>query len=79
SFDNLGNVTFGIAEHVTIPGAKYDPDIGIFGMDVAITLKRPGYRVMWRRRKRSRIPLRHRVTKEEAMEFLRSNFNVKIV
>ncbi|MEM4138285.1 MAG: 50S ribosomal protein L5, partial [Sulfolobaceae archaeon] len=79
SFDNFGNVTFGIAEHVTIPGAKYDPDIGIFGMDVAITLKRPGYRVMWRRRKRSRIPLRHRVTKEEAMEFLRSNFNVKIV
>jgi len=79
SFDNIGNVSFGIKEHVMIPGARYDPDIGIFGMDVAITLRRPGYRVMYRRRKRSRVPLRHRVTKEEAMEFLKNNFNVKIV
>jgi large subunit ribosomal protein L5 len=79
SFDSYGNITFGITEHVMIPGAKYDPEVGIFGMDVAITLKRPGYRVMLRRRKRASIPKRHRVTKEEAIEFLKSYFNVKII
>jgi large subunit ribosomal protein L5 len=79
SFDDYGNVAFGISEHVLIPGTKYDPEVGIFGMDVAITLRRPGYRVMLRKRKRSRIPRRHRVTKEEAMEFLKKNFNVTIV
>jgi large subunit ribosomal protein L5 len=79
SFDDYGNVAFGISEHVLIPGTKYDPEVGIFGMDVAITLRRPGYRVMLRKRKRSRIPKRHRVTKEEAMEFLKKNFNVTIV
>jgi len=79
SFDDYGNVGFGIPEHVLIPGTRYDPEIGIFGMDVVITLIRPGYRVMRRRRKSARIPKRHRVTKEEAMEFLKQNFNVTIV
>ncbi|MDT7860819.1 MAG: 50S ribosomal protein L5 [Saccharolobus sp.] len=79
SFDNNGNVSFGIAEHVILPGARYDPDVGIFGMDIAITLERSGYRVARRRRKRAKIPKRHRVTKEEVMEFLKQNFNVQIV
>lgn len=79
SFDNNGNVSFGIAEHVILPGARYDPDVGIFGMDIAITLERPGYRVARRRRKRAKIPKRHRVTKEEAIEFLKQNFNVQVV
>ena len=79
SFDDYGNVSFGISEHVILPGARYDPEIGIFGMDIAITLERPGYRVARRRRKESKIPKRHRVTKEEAIDFLRRNFNVQIV
>ncbi len=29
SFDNFGNVSFGILEHIDIPGIKYDPKIGI--------------------------------------------------
>jgi large subunit ribosomal protein L5 len=79
SFDDYGNVGFGITEHVLIPGTRYDPEVGIFGMDVVITLIRPGYRVMRRRRKYTRIPKRHRVTKEEAMEFLKQSFNVAII
>jgi large subunit ribosomal protein L5 len=79
SFDDYGNVGFGITEHVLIPGTRYDPEVGIFGMDVVITLIRPGYRVMRRRRKYTRIPKRHRVTKEEATEFLKQNFNVTII
>ena len=30
SFDNEGNVSFGIKEHIDIPDVKYDPTIGIF-------------------------------------------------
>jgi len=45
SFDNFGNVSFGIREHIDIPGIRYNPEIGIWGMDVAIVLERPGYRV----------------------------------
>ena len=29
SFDNFGNYSFGINEHIDIPGVKYDPKIGI--------------------------------------------------
>lgn len=80
SFDEFGNVSFGIREHIMIPGVKYDPEIGIFGMDVAITIERPGYRVLRRKRCRKKhIPRRHRVTKEEAMVLLHQMFGVDIV
>ncbi len=79
SFDNMGNVSFGIAEHVVIPGTRYDPEVGIFGMDIAITLEKPGYRVQRRKRMKSRIGPKQRVTKEEAMNFLRETFGVTII
>ena len=79
SFDEYGNVGFGIKEHIMFPDIKYDPEIGIFGMDVVVAIERPGYRVMRRRRARSGIPLRHRVKKEEAMAFLAKEFGVTII
>lgn len=77
-FDEFGNVAFGIKEHILIPGVRYDPEIGVFGMDVVVTVERPGYRVARRRRARSRIPRRHRVTKEESMVLLHEMFGVVI-
>ncbi len=79
SFDSRGNVSFGIKEHIDIPGMKYDPEIGIFGMDVSVTLERPGYRVARRRRARSSIGKRHLVTREEAINFFRTQLNVEVV
>lgn len=79
SFDDLGNVCFGIEEHIRIPGVKYDPEVGIFGMDVCITIERPGYRVMRRRRIKRSIPRRHRISKLEAMVLLKRLFGVEIV
>ncbi|MCX8184275.1 MAG: 50S ribosomal protein L5 [Sulfolobales archaeon] len=79
SFDDYGNVSFGIKEHIMLPGAKYDPDIGIFGMDVIVKLERPGYRVMRRRRCRSTIPRRHRVSRDEAAIFFINKLGVKVV
>jgi len=79
SIDKFGNFAFGIREHILIPGVKYDPKIGIYGFDVIVSMERPGYRVARRRIKRSRIPLRHRVTPEETVEFLEKVLNVKVV
>ncbi|MCD6408930.1 MAG: 50S ribosomal protein L5 [Candidatus Verstraetearchaeota archaeon] len=77
-FDEHGNFSFGIAEHIQLPGTKYDPSLGIFGMDVCVTLERPGYRVMRRRRRRSKVGFSHRVTCEEAIEFISKTFGVKV-
>ncbi|MEM2024840.1 MAG: 50S ribosomal protein L5 [Desulfurococcaceae archaeon] len=79
SFDELGNVCFGIEEHIRIPQVKYDPEVGIFGMDVCITIERPGYRVARRRVRRANIPRRHRVSRLEAMVLLKRLFGVEIV
>jgi len=62
SFDNNGNISFGIHEHIDIPGTKYNPDIGIFGMDVCAALTRPGYRIS-KRRNPSKIGKNHKITK----------------
>ncbi len=79
SFDEYGNVSFGIREHIMLPGVKYDPEIGIFGMDVTVKLERPGYRVMRRRKRRSTVPRRHRVSKEEAAVLLKTKLGVEVI
>lgn len=77
AFDAQGNVSFGVKEHIQIPGVKYDPDIGIYGMDVCITLQRKGFRVM-RKRNPSKISESHKITPEESQKWLEENFNVKV-
>jgi large subunit ribosomal protein L5 len=79
SFDGRGNFSFGIKEHIDIPGISYDPAIGLFGMDVCVSLCRPGYRVKWRRRAPRRIPRSHRISKEEAIGFITGKFGVKVM
>ncbi len=79
SFDENGSVSFGIKEHIDIPGVKYKPELGIFGMNVSVFITRPGYRVMYRRRAPSKVGHKHRVKREEAIEFMRSNFGVEVV
>jgi large subunit ribosomal protein L5 len=51
----------------------------MFGMDVCVTVKRPGYRVMYRKIKRSKVPMRHRTNREEVIKFLKEKFGVKII
>ena len=73
SFSNTGCFGFGIEEHIDL-GMKYDPYTGIFGMDFFVVLKRPGYRVAQRKHKRGRIGNSHQVTKEEAVEWFKTNY-----
>lgn len=79
SFDNYGNFSFGIDEHIKIPGMKYDPSIGIFGMDVCVRLVRPGMRVKTRKKNKSAIPKSHYVSKKESMYYMKTIFNIEIV
>jgi len=79
SFDKFGNVSFGIKEHIEIPGVKYIPELGIYGMDVSVSIERPGYRVKRRRVKRSKVGRSHMVSREEAIAFLKNEFDVQVV
>ncbi|BAB59484.1 ribosomal protein large subunit L11 [Thermoplasma volcanium GSS1] len=80
SFDKHGNAYFGISDYTDFKGMKYDPDIGIFGMDVAIVLKRRGgYRIEKRKIGKKTIPSSIRIKKDEAVEFLEKNFKVSVV
>src|SRR3989344_1330891 len=78
NFDGEGNISFGINEYIDIPGVKYDPDIGIMGLQVCITLKRNGFRIKRRAIKQCAIPQKHRIKKEDAIDFLKNIFNLKI-
>ncbi|MBS7656806.1 MAG: 50S ribosomal protein L5 [Candidatus Bathyarchaeia archaeon] len=78
SFDKQGNFSFGIKEHIDIPGTKYSPDLGIIGMDVSVTLERPGYRVKHRHRANSKVGSQHLLTTDEAVSFLKDTLGVEI-
>jgi large subunit ribosomal protein L5 len=79
SFDNQGNFSFGVPDHTLFEGQKYDPNIGIFGMDICVTVENPGYRIKHRRIDRRKIPQRHQLTKEATMQFITEAFNVEVV
>ena len=79
AFGEEGHLAFGIPDHTLFKSQKYDPKIGIFGMDICITMKKDGYRIKRRRIATRKIPHRHRVKKEESMRFFTETFNVEVV
>jgi len=78
SFDKNGNLSFGIPEYLEIPDMEYIPEVGIIGLEVAVTLERPGYRVKKRSYLRRSIPERHTITKDEGVKFMKEKFNIII-
>ncbi|MFQ5831146.1 MAG: 50S ribosomal protein L5 [Candidatus Thorarchaeota archaeon] len=79
NWDEDGNFAFGIGEHINIPDVKYDPQLGIQGMNITVCVERPGFRVKRRRRRRTRVPYRHRITPEESMVFIKNKFGIEIL
>lgn len=78
SFDEYGNFAFGIKEHIDLPGTRYNPNLGIVGMDVIVTLERPGYRVKNRKRARSKVGSSHKVSRDEGIEYIKEKFGIKV-
>jgi len=79
SFDNQGNFSFGVPDHTLFEGQKYDPNIGIFGMDICVTVENPGFRIKHRRIDQRKIPQRHQLTKDATIQFITEVFNVEVV
>ncbi|MCX8194627.1 MAG: 50S ribosomal protein L5 [Candidatus Micrarchaeota archaeon] len=79
SFDKEGNFSFGVPEYIEFPGAKYDPQIGMLGFDVCVTLRRRGFRVGKRRRAKAKIGRAHRLTKKDGIEFAKRVFQINVV
>ncbi|KUE74162.1 50S ribosomal protein L5 [Candidatus Methanomethylophilus sp. 1R26] len=80
SFDKEGNMSFGISDYTDFDGMKYDPEIGIFGMDVNVVIRRKGgERVERRALLRKSIPKEHRVGRDEAIQFMKDKYNVQVI
>jgi large subunit ribosomal protein L5 len=76
SIDADGNFSFGIRDYTDFTGMKYDPAIGIFGLDVSVEVGRPGWRVRDRRIRPAALPAHARVSSEETRKFLVEQFSV---
>merc|ERR1712209_167613 len=74
NFSATGNFGFGIQEHIDL-GIKYDPSIGIYGMDFYIVLARPGFNINQRRRRKSSIGHKHKITKDESMKWFQQKYD----
>merc|ERR1712195_8144 len=74
NFSETGNFGFGISEHIDL-GIKYDPAIGIYGMDFYVVMGRPGARVARRKRCKSRVGFTHRVRKEDSQAWFKQRFD----
>ena len=77
-FDDTGNLSFGVEDHTDFPSQEYDPNTGIYGLDVTTTIVRPGHRVSKRDKATASIPQNHRMTAEDAAAFLETNFDVEV-
>lgn len=75
NFSDTGNFGFGIQEHIDL-GIKYDPTIGIYGLDFYVVLGRPGFNVAHRRHKKGTIGCNHRLSKEEAIKWFQQKVSI---
>lgn len=70
--------TFGVPEYIEIPGAKYNPEIGIIGLQASVTLQRAGYSITKRFVKKTKIGNKSKITTEETIAFIKEKFNVEV-
>jgi large subunit ribosomal protein L5 len=79
SIDRNGNFSFGIADYTDFSGMKYDPQIGIHGMDVSVEMGRAGFRIRQRRVQSRPLPKELRSTREETRAFLTQSLGVTLL
>lgn len=68
--------SFGIKEYIQVPSIPYQREIGIIGFDVSVAFTRPGARVAKKKIKAGKIPRRHRLTKQEIINYAKENFKI---
>src|SRR5437879_9589218 len=78
SFDDYGNFSFGIKEHIEIPGTRYVPELGILGATIHVPLGRAGYRIRSRAIRPAKMGRNHYVSREDAVKFMQNNFGTNV-
>ena len=56
-------------------GIKYDPSIGIYGMDFYVVLGRAGFDIGKRKHKKARMGASHKITKDEAIKWFQQTYD----
>jgi len=74
NFSSTGNFGFGIQEHIDL-GIRYDPSIGIYGMNFYVVLERAGFGIGRRKMKQAVIGAQHRTGKEEAIKWFQTKYS----
>ncbi|ANB12159.1 ribosomal 60S subunit protein L11B [Sugiyamaella lignohabitans] len=78
NFSETGNFGFGINEHIDL-GIKYDPSIGIYGMDFYVVVGRPGFRVARRKRAQAPIGKHHKISKEDSIKWFKQKYDAIVL
>jgi len=78
NFSKTGNFGFGISEHIDL-GIKYDPSIGIYGMDFYCCVARPGGRVARRKRATAKVGANHRITHVDSIKWFKQKYDAIVL
>jgi large subunit ribosomal protein L11e len=74
NFSETGNFGFGVQEHIDL-GIRYDPSIGIYGMNFFVVLGRAGFNISTRKERSSVIGPQHKISKEEAIKWFQTKYS----
>ncbi|RPA88238.1 60S ribosomal protein L11 [Ascobolus immersus RN42] len=77
NFSETGNFGFGISEHIDL-GIKYDPGIGIYGMDFYCIMTRPGARIARRRRAQATIGSSHKIKTADTIKWFKAKYDATV-
>lgn len=78
NFSETGNFGFGINEHIDL-GIKYDPGIGIYGMDFYVVMGRKGFRVARRKHARAKVGKSHRLSREDTVKWFKQKYDAVVL
>ena len=70
----VNHFSFGLKEYIEIPGIEYQRDIGIMGFDVIVVFSRQGRRISTRSLKKTPLPKKQYVSKEEIIKYMEDHF-----
>jgi large subunit ribosomal protein L5 len=76
SIDRAGNFSFGMSDYTDFAGMKYDPQIGIHGLDICVEMGRAGYRIRERAIRARKLPRSARPTQTETRAFLAEQYHL---
>jgi hypothetical protein len=75
NFGTSGNFGFGIQEHIDL-GIRYDPSIGIYGMNFFVVLGRGGFNIPERKKRTSTVGPSHKISKDEAIKWFQTKVSL---